>query len=63
MAICLRGIPGLFAPTPFEWQFADRGLFELAHNTPNLDILLGMDILRLGTFATHGGNMQATFSW
>ena len=49
--------------TPFEWQFADRGLVEMVHQNPNFDALLGLDILNLGTFIMHGGLKLATFSW
>jgi hypothetical protein len=49
--------------SPFEWTFVDRGLLELLHQNPAFDILLGMDILNLGTFSTNGGLKQATFAW
>jgi Aspartyl protease len=47
----------------FDWQFADRGLVEMVNPNPNFDALLGMDILNLGTFTTHGGLKVATFCW
>jgi hypothetical protein len=47
----------------FEWQFGDRGLVEMVQKNPNFDILLGLDILNLGIFTTHGGLKQATFCW
>jgi hypothetical protein len=49
--------------TPFEWNFASRGLLEMVHKNPAFDILLGMDILNQGTFFTNGGLRQATFCW
>ena len=49
--------------TPFDWSFTDRGLCEMVHKNPAFDILLGMDILNLGTFVVNGGLRQATFCW
>jgi hypothetical protein len=49
--------------SPFEWKFGDRGLVEMVHKNPAFDILLGMDILNQGMFATNGGLRQATFCW
>jgi hypothetical protein len=49
--------------TPFDWQFGDRGLFEMINQNPNFDVLLGMDILNQGQFTTNGGLKQATFCW
>jgi hypothetical protein len=43
----------------FEWTFPDRPLMEVIHQNPEFDILLGMDILNLGIFATNGGSKQA----
>jgi hypothetical protein len=49
--------------TPYLWPFPDRGLVELLHQNPNFDALLGMDILRLGSFNLNGITKQGIFCW
>ena len=48
--------------TPYDWPFADRGLMEMVNANPDFDVLLGMDILGLGTLTTTGF-IHATFCW
>lgn len=49
--------------TPFQSRFDDQSFAELPHKHPSFDVLLGMDVLNLGSFSMNGGSRQATFCW
>lgn len=47
----------------FEYRFKDRRVAELCTKIPDVDALLGMDLLAIGTFHINGVTKNATWCW
>lgn len=47
----------------FEYRFKDRRITELCTKIPDVDALLGMDMLAIGTFHINGVTKNATLCW